>query len=107
MFESIFPYLSRKFVADGANFLVYAVNDGWYESAPEPQQHASRAVYRAIETRRPIVRCANTGISMIIDQLGNITHQMDLNKKGTIIEKINPSSRMTFMLNMVIFLFTL
>ena len=94
--ESIFPYLSRKFVADGANFLVYVVNDGWYESAPEPQQHASRAVYRAIETRRPIVRCANTGISMIIDQLGNITHQIDLNKKGTIVEKIRPSSKMTF-----------
>lgn len=94
--ESIFPYLSRKFVSDGANFLVYVVNDGWYENAPEPQQHASRAIYRAIETRRPIIRCANTGISMIIDQLGNITHQMDLNKKGTIIEEFSPSSKMTF-----------
>ena len=33
---------------------------------------------------------------MIIDQLGNITHQMDLNKKGTIIEEFSPSSKMTF-----------
>lgn len=94
--ESIFPHLSRKFVADGANFLIYLVNDGWYESAPEPQQHASRAIYRAIETRRPIIRCANTGVSMIIDQLGNITHQLELNNKGNIVEEINPSTKMTF-----------
>ena len=33
---------------------------------------------------------------MIIDQLGNIISQMDLNKKGTIIEKVNPSSKITF-----------
>jgi len=94
--ESIFPQLSREFVREGANFLVYLVNDGWYERAPEPQQHASRAVYRAIETRRPVVRCANTGISMIIDQLGNINHQMKLNKKGNIIFTIHPSDEITF-----------
>ena len=94
--ESIFPQLSREFVKKGANFLVYLVNDGWYEKAPEPQQHASRAVYRAIETRRPVVRCANTGISMIVDQLGNINHQMKLNKKGNIISTIHPSDEITF-----------
>ena len=33
---------------------------------------------------------------MIIDQFGNITHQMDLNKKGTFIEEFSPSSKMTF-----------
>ena len=48
--------------------LVYVVNDGWYETPPEPQQHASRVIYRAIETRRPVIRCANTGISLVIDK---------------------------------------
>ena len=95
-FESVFPGLSREFVRKGANLLVYIVNDGWYESAPEPQQHASRAIYRAIETRRPVVRCANTGISMVIDEFGNIQHQIGLNKKGTISAEVYPTSKMTF-----------
>ena len=95
-FESTFPSLSREFVRKGANMLVYVVNDGWYETAPEPQQHANRAIYRAIETRRPIVRCANTGVSMVIDYLGNIQHTIELNKKGTILANIHPNDRLTF-----------
>ena len=71
-FESTFPSLSRQFVQNGAQVLIYLVNDGWYENPPEPQQHARQAVYRAIENRRPIIRCTNTGISMIIDARGNI-----------------------------------
>ena len=76
--------------------MIIVTNDGWYESAPEPQQHAKQAIFRAIETRKPIVRCANTGISMIVDQLGNINHQMELNKKGNILSTINPSDEITF-----------
>ena len=95
-FESVFPYLSREFVRRGANVLIYIVNDGWYETAPEPQQHASRAVFRAIETRRPVVRCANTGISMVIDEMGNILHQIDLNKRGNISAKVKPGNKITF-----------
>ena len=94
--ESTFPYLSREFVRNGANFLVYVVNDGWYETPPEPQQHSKRVIYRAIETRRPVVRCANTGISIIVDQLGNITHELELNKQGSIIADIYPEDRITF-----------
>jgi len=115
--ESIFPHLSRQFVKDGANFLVYVVNDGWYETAPEPQQHSSRAIFRAIETRRPVVRCANTGISMIINQTGNITDQLELNSKGSITADISPADGLTFyvkygdifvyfmMLTIVVFMF--
>ena len=115
--ESIFPHLSRQFVRDGANFLVYVVNDGWYENAPEPQQHSSRAIFRAIETRRPVVRCANTGISMIINQTGNITDQLELNSKGSITADISPADGLTFyvkygdifvyfmMLTIVVFMF--
>ena len=33
---------------------------------------------------------------MIIDQLGNITHQLELNNKGNILEEINPSTKLTF-----------
>lgn len=95
-FESTFPSLSREFVKKGANMLIYVVNDGWYETPPEPQQHANRVIYRAIETRRPIIRCANTGISMVVDYLGNIQQSLELNKKGTILADIYPKDRITF-----------
>ncbi len=94
--ESTFPQLNRKFVKNGAEILFYVVNDGWYESPPQPQQHARQTVYRAIEFRRPILRCANTGISQIIDISGNIQHQTKLNKSDVLRANITPSSKMTF-----------
>ena len=96
-FESTFPHLSKRFVKEGAHFLIYVVNDGWYETAPEPQQHAKQAIFRAIETRRPVVRSANTGISMVIDQFGNIQESLELNQRGVIEDvTIFPSEKITF-----------
>jgi len=94
--ESIFPNPTRLFVDNGAEFIVYIVNDGWYTKAPEPQQHAKRCVYRAIENRRSVIRCANTGISMIVDPYGNITHQSELNKSDVINANVTISDRKTF-----------
>ena len=95
-FESTIPSLSSRFVRSGAEILVYLVNDGWYEHPPEPQQHAKQAIFRAIENRRPVLRCANTGISMIIDKTGNIIKKISLNKKGVINASIVPNNRITF-----------
>jgi len=95
-YESTFPQLNREFVNNGAEILIYFVNDGWYETAPQPQQHAKQSIYRAIEFRRSVVRCANTGISQIIDKRGNILEEIELNKTGVISANIIPSSEMTF-----------
>ena len=95
-FESTFPDLNRKFVNNGAEVLIYLVNDGWYEYPPEPQQHARQAVYRAIENRRPVIRCTNTGISMVIDPGGNISHRLPLNERGMIETTIKPQNSDTF-----------
>jgi len=94
--ESTFPQLNRKFVQAGAEVLFYVVNDGWYENPPEPQQHARQTVFRAIEFRRPIIRCANTGISQIIDASGNIQHQTQLNQTKVIQASVVPNSALTF-----------
>ena len=95
-FESTIPSLSADFVKRGAQILVYVVNDGWYEHPPQPQQHAKQSIYRAIEFRRPVVRCANTGISQIIDKKGNIIEKIELNKAGAISTSVIPSSQITF-----------
>ena len=94
--ESTFPQLNRQFVKNGAEVLFYVVNDGWYENPPEPQQHARQTIFRAIEFRRPILRCANTGISQIVDASGKIQHQTQLNQTAVIRASVVPNSALTF-----------
>lgn len=95
-YESVFPYLIQKFVLQGAEFLVIITNDGWFGNTSGPRQHAQIAVLRAIETRRWIVRCANTGISEIIDPWGKITASTQWNREAVLVSRISPSSKWTF-----------
>jgi len=95
-FESTLPSLNRDFVNAGAEVLIYVVNDGWYETPPQPQQHSKQVIFRAIENRRPVLRCANTGISMFVDPIGNISHELQLNEKGLLQATIMPQSIITF-----------
>ena len=71
-FEGIFPDISRKQAAAGANLLVTITNDAWFGRSSAPWQHLAMGVFRAVETRKTLVRSANTGISAFIDPLGRI-----------------------------------
>ena len=95
-FETTFPRLNRRFVREGASFLVGVVNDAWYQTSSGPYQHAAQARYRAIESRRPMVRAANTGISMVIDQAGRVVARLGLNKEGAFTARIAPATSLTF-----------
>ncbi len=77
-FESVFPDLVRKFVLKGATFLVNITNDGWYGFTPGAYQHAGMCVMRAIENRVPVIRSANSGISMFVDRAGRIIDDSNL-----------------------------
>lgn len=68
--ESIYPDFVAGFVRSGATMLTVITNDGWYDGTPGPEQHYQIAAMRAIETRRYVARCANTGISGIIQPDG-------------------------------------
>lgn len=68
--ESIYPDYCRTFVKNGAELMVIITNDAWYDYTFGPLQHYLIATVRAIENRRFIVRCANTGISGIISPTG-------------------------------------
>jgi apolipoprotein N-acyltransferase len=71
-FEDLFPELSREFVKRGARFLVNITNDAWYKEGSAPYQHFAASVFRAVENRVYLARCANTGISGFIDPSGRI-----------------------------------
>jgi apolipoprotein N-acyltransferase len=71
-YEDVFPALTRRFIAGGADFLVNITNDAWYGPTSAPHQHLAQATFRAIENRVPLVRAANTGISAVIDPDGRV-----------------------------------
>jgi len=77
-FESVFPEISRKWVLAGANMLVNLTNDAWYGRSSAPYQSLAMSVFRAVETRRSLVRSANTGISAFIDPLGRVESRSEL-----------------------------
>ena len=81
-FESTFPYLGREKVLEGAELLVVPTNDGWFGLSRAPEQHLWQASMRAIETRRPVVRVGNTGISAVIHPSGEIAWRSRLMDVG-------------------------
>ncbi len=77
-FESAFPDLARDFVRAGADLLVLLTNDFWFGRSAGPAQHADMSVLRAVENRVSLVRCANTGISFVVDPWGRVFHETSL-----------------------------
>lgn len=71
-FEDIFPAMVRKFVRDGADFLVNITNDAWFKESSEQLQHTQASVFRALENRISVLRAANTGFSCYINPRGII-----------------------------------
>lgn len=91
-FEGIFPELAREYVRSGARVLVNITNDAWFGRSSAPYQHLSMAVFRAIETRTPLIRAANTGITAIIDHNGHIRAMTPLFEQGFRTGTIKPGS---------------
>jgi len=62
-------------------FIINLTNDSWYGETSEPYQHLFLAKWRAIEFRIPIIRSTNTGISIFIDENGNESNLIYINKE--------------------------
>lgn len=96
-FEAIFPRLARRFVKEGAEFLINITNDAWFGRSAAPYQHLSMIPFRAIENRVPIIRAANTGISALIDPVGRIASSSDIFVNTWISGEVRPKRKgMTF-----------
>src|SRR5262245_5254344 len=83
-FESIFPALARSDVRQGARWLVNVTNDEWFGNGAALQQHAAMAVFRAAEHHVPLARCANTGLTILVDGYGRITGRLPVFAPGVL-----------------------
>lgn len=95
-YESIYPELCKEYVDDGAQLLAVITNDGWWGDTPGYRQHFSYSRLRAIELRRDVARCANTGISGFINQRGDVVGQSGWWVPDVLESKVNLSTDKTF-----------
>ncbi|HEX7631789.1 MAG TPA: apolipoprotein N-acyltransferase, partial [Lacunisphaera sp.] len=71
-YEDIFPNLARESTRAGAEVLTVLTNNAWFGEGGAAYQHAANSVLRAVENRRPVIRCGNGGWSGWIDEYGNV-----------------------------------
>jgi apolipoprotein N-acyltransferase len=94
-YESVFGKYVTEYVKKGAEILFIITNDGWWKNTNGYYQHLSYASLRAIETRRPVARAANTGVSCIIDIRGKRTTETKWWTETVIKGDICPETRIT------------
>jgi apolipoprotein N-acyltransferase len=102
-YEDSDPYLARQYHpwagGQGVDFLVNISNDGWFDGTEQHEQHLAVCRFRAVETRRSVVRAVNMGISAVIDPDGRVLQMIDFEwadskkKAGTIVADVPLDTR--------------
>ncbi len=87
-YEIVFAGLVQSLAGAGAEVIVNVTNDAWYGHSPATWQHALGVRARAVETGLWVVRCANTGASMVVDPLGRPRRTLDLFVPGVQVETV-------------------
>lgn len=100
--ESLFPDLFRRFVKDGANFMVNVTNEAYMGSSAGPSQTLAMNVFRAVENRVSLARVSATGISAFIGPDGRVLERVrdedgkELFVEGILVRDIPLSKERTF-----------
>ncbi|OIQ28379.1 MAG: apolipoprotein N-acyltransferase [Bacteroidetes bacterium MedPE-SWsnd-G2] len=94
-YESVYGEFVTEYVRNGANLLGIITNDAWWDTTQGHKQHLSYARLRAIENRRSVVRSANTGISALINERGDITSSLPYGEQGVLKGKVALNETLT------------
>lgn len=94
--ESTSPHFVRNFTKIGAEILLILTNDSWFLTTPGPAQHLAIAQMRAIENRRFIARCSNSGISGYIAPNGKVIETLPAGDNAGMIKSIPALNNLTF-----------
>ncbi len=94
-FDSIYERNAMDSIANGAQILAVSTNDSWFTDSRGVWMHHAQSQLRAIETGRYVVRSANTGVSSIINDRGEVLTLLEPLKTGYVLEKTCLSDRVT------------
>jgi len=96
-YESHFASLSREFTRLGADVLIEMTNDGYLGNTGVLRQHLASAVFRAVETNRPVLRATNVGITAYVNERGEVSDAADVYTEATRVWTVSKSDgRQTF-----------
>ncbi|HEX8560892.1 MAG TPA: apolipoprotein N-acyltransferase [Pyrinomonadaceae bacterium] len=73
--ESAYPDITRRLTREGADVLIELTNDAYQGDTAVLRQHLSNAVFRAVETGRPLLRVTNTGVSARVSERGAVADE--------------------------------
>jgi len=91
-YEAIF----QTFNYSNIQLFINITNDAWFGNFSGPRQHLTASIMRSIEKGVPLVRAANSGISVITDKNGKILEKLNLNQAGFLERDILLENGTTF-----------
>ncbi|MBQ4112737.1 MAG: apolipoprotein N-acyltransferase [Clostridia bacterium] len=94
-FDSIYECNALDSIGNGAQILAVSTNDSWFTDSRGVWMHHAQSQLRAIETGRWVVRSANTGVSSVINDRGEVLEKLDPLKTGFVLEQAYLSDRVT------------
>ncbi|MEO1272869.1 MAG: apolipoprotein N-acyltransferase, partial [Myxococcota bacterium] len=87
-YEDIIPAYGRKLAKQGPNVLINVTNDAWFGKTNEPYLHLALATFRAVESRKWLLRSTNTGVTAFIDATGRIISQTSIYEPEVLAEDV-------------------
>ena len=94
-FDSIYERNAMDSIENGARLLAVSTNDSWFTDSRGVWMHHAQSQLRAIETGRWVVRSANTGVSSVINDKGEVIESLAPLKTGYVLEEVCLSDRVT------------
>ena len=91
-YEAIIQTFNNKKV----ELLINITNDAWFGNFIGPKQHLTASIFRSVEKGIPLIRSANSGISVVTDENGKILKKIGLNKSGIIEHDLYLGKTQTF-----------
>ncbi len=85
-FEDTLGDLVRRFAGLGAQAFINLTNDGWFGHTAASEQHLVNALFRCAETKLPMLRVANTGVTCVIDRFGRVVETLHAPDGSTFLE---------------------
>ncbi len=86
--ETTYPEHFRSLALANSTCFISLVNNAWFKTSSIAQRQFQMLVIRALETGRPIIQAANTGISCIISASGTVSYASQLNTQAIYMDNI-------------------
>ena len=94
-FDSIYDQLGIDSAREGAEIFIIPSNDSWFYDSRALYMHHSQNILRAVEQGKYTVNCANTGITSVINDKGEVINEMPIFSEGYVIDTVYASSTRT------------